>query len=91
MLEGPRREVTATFGRILRDPRHREVSLIWCGDTPERIFADSTMRDEPVLSWMWTPEELGMRGVASLPAGEVRQVFVRLAKQPHIGWAVATG
>jgi hypothetical protein len=38
---------------------------------------------------MWTREELRLRQVAALPAGEVRQVFVRLAKQPHLGWSAA--
>ena len=37
MLEGERAAVTATFGRILRDERHVEVTLIWYGDTPSRL------------------------------------------------------
>ncbi|WP_372624453.1 BLUF domain-containing protein [Falsiroseomonas sp.] len=89
MLEGPRDKVTATFGRILQDRRHVDVSLVWCGDTSMRIFADWTMRDDPVMCWMWTRAELRLRDVTALAAVELRQVFVRLAKQPQLGWSAA--
>jgi hypothetical protein len=61
------------------------ASPIRCGDASSRLFAGWTMRDDPVLAWMWTREELRLRQVAALPAGEVRQAFVRLARQTHLG------
>ena len=82
LLEGPRQKVTETFGRILRDDRHIEVSLLWCGDTPFRTFPAWTMRDDPVQSWMWNREEVReMIGGAS--CAEARQIFTRLAREPH--------
>lgn len=89
LLEGPREKVTATFGRILRDDRHVEVSLLWCGDAAARLFPDWTMRDDPVRSWMWDRQAVGAGAVAGATAEEARQVFLRLSEEPHQG-VVAT-
>jgi hypothetical protein len=83
MLEGPRTAVTRAFGRILRDDRHVEVVLLCCGDAAQRLFADWTMRDDPVQSWMWSREALAAGAIADASAEECRQVFVRLAREPH--------
>ena len=90
LLEGPRAAVTATFGRILRDDRHVEVSLLWCGDAAARLFPDWSMRDDPVQSWMWSREELRDGAIANATAEECRQVFVRLARQAPLTGRVAT-
>lgn len=82
MLEGPRGKVTATFGRILRDDRHVEVALLWCGDAPFRSFADWSMRDDPVRSWMWSRDEFAAGPAADLPADRAREIFARLAAEP---------
>jgi hypothetical protein len=40
------------------------------------------MRDDPVQSWMWNREEVReMVGGAS--CAEARQIFTRLAREPH--------
>jgi hypothetical protein len=83
LLEGPRDRVTATFGRILRDDRHVDVSLLWCGDAAVRMFPDWTMREDSVPSWMWSREALAAGAIARATAEEARQVFVRLARQPQ--------
>jgi hypothetical protein len=80
MLEGSREKVTATFGRILRDDRHIEVSLLWCGDAPARSFPEWTMRDDPVQSWMWNRDEV-REAVRSASAEDARQIFARLAQE----------
>jgi hypothetical protein len=90
LLEGPRAAVTATFGRILRDDRHVEVSLLWCGDAAERMFPDWSMRDDPVRSWMWSREELADGAIARATAEESRQVFVRIAREPPLAGRVGT-
>jgi hypothetical protein len=83
MLEGPRAKVTATFGRILRDDRHVEVSLLWCGDAEARLFPEWTMRDDPVRPWMWSREALRAGAAAAAPDEEARQVFARVAAEPR--------
>jgi hypothetical protein len=89
LLEGPRAKVTATFARILRDDRHAEVTLLCCGDTPFRLFGEWSMRDDPVESWMWSRDQLRERDIHAVPALEARQVFGRLAREPHRGWRAA--
>ena len=42
-LEGPETMVSATFERILRDPRHCDVRLIKMQPVPARLFAASWM------------------------------------------------
>ncbi|WP_237217417.1 BLUF domain-containing protein [Falsiroseomonas oryziterrae] len=82
LLEGPRAKVTATFARILRDDRHVEVALLWCGDAAARLFPDWSMRHDPVRSWMWSRAALAEGAVAGATAEECRQVFVRLSREP---------
>jgi hypothetical protein len=43
-LEGPASEVHATFARIERDQRHRDVRVLIGGETQERLFAQWSMR-----------------------------------------------
>lgn len=83
MLEGPRDKVTACFGRILRDDRHVDVSLLWCGDAAARLFPDWTMREDGVPSWLWSRAALAAGAVADATAEESRQVFVRLSREPQ--------
>ncbi|MGG5819299.1 BLUF domain-containing protein [Falsiroseomonas sp. HW251] len=83
MLEGPRDKVTSCFARILRDDRHVEVSLLWCGDAARRLFPDWAMREDAWPSWMWGAAALSDGAVANATAEESRQVFVRLSKEPQ--------
>ena len=43
VLEGGRDAVNATYSRIARDPRHRDVSLLHFEEATERRFAHWTM------------------------------------------------
>jgi hypothetical protein len=43
LLEGPESAVCATYGRIARDVRHRDASILLEGETAERDFVDWTM------------------------------------------------
>lgn len=79
MLEGPRDKVTATFGRILRDDRHLEVSLVWSGDAPARLFGEWDMLDDPARSWMWSREDVRAGAMVRASAAEARAVFQRVA------------
>jgi hypothetical protein len=42
-LEGAERDVSTTFERILRDQRHRDVSLVTMEAVAERRYVDSAM------------------------------------------------
>lgn len=44
VLEGPADDLTALFGRIMQDKRHRQVTLISFQPVVERCFEDWTMR-----------------------------------------------
>jgi Sensors of blue-light using FAD len=82
MLEGPRQALTDTFARILRDDRHVEVRLVHCADTPERLFPQWSMRDDPPQSWMWTQAEVREGAARLAPSIEALGVFRRLAALP---------
>lgn len=43
VLEGPRQDVERTFERIQRDERHGDVTVLECGPTEARGFADWSM------------------------------------------------
>lgn len=83
MLEGPRAAVTDTYARISRDARHTEVVVLWAGDATDRLFGDWEMRDDRAQSWMWTREEVSRGAVAEASAQEIRDVFVRLSREPY--------
>jgi hypothetical protein len=81
ILEGPRAAVTATFGRILRDDRHLDVALVYCADSPDRLFPKWDMRDDPPRTWMWTQAEVSAGAVRNASTAEIREIFVRLAAE----------
>jgi hypothetical protein len=43
VLEGPADRVQATYDRIARDPRHRQVMKLWSGPVATRAFDDWSM------------------------------------------------
>ncbi|WP_140633529.1 BLUF domain-containing protein [Methylibium rhizosphaerae] len=43
VLEGGRDAVNAKYGEIVRDARHKDVTLLWYGEIAERRFAGWTM------------------------------------------------
>jgi hypothetical protein len=83
LLEGPRAAVTATFSRILRDERHMDVALVWCGEVEQRLFPDWDMRDDPPRSWMWSRAEVGAGAARVATVDAVRAIFARLAAEPR--------
>jgi hypothetical protein len=58
ILEGPAQGVDAVFARIRRDHRHVQVTLRHEGEAAGRLFADWTMRDDPMPSWLWTRQDV---------------------------------
>lgn len=43
LLEGPEKAVCETYARIQLDPRHRDVTVLRQGETPERDYDDWSM------------------------------------------------
>jgi len=82
MLEGPRAKVTETFGRILADDRHVDVTLLHVGDTVDRLFQDWSMRDDPPQSWMWTQAEVREGAMQEATAAAAFSIFRRLSRLP---------
>lgn len=50
LLEGPIGELEALYARIEKDPRHRSVSIILCGEA-ERQFENWSMAFENLTNW----------------------------------------
>jgi hypothetical protein len=80
MLEGPRATATEAFGRILADDRHVNVTLLHMGDTPECLFPDWTMRDDPPQSWMRNQAEVREGTMQEASAAAAFSVFRRLTR-----------
>jgi hypothetical protein len=85
LLEGPRAAITELFGKIIRDDRHLEVALVWCGDIAARSFPDWDMRDDPVASWMWSQQAVRDGAARAADAETYRAIFTRLAVEPRAG------
>jgi hypothetical protein len=58
ILEGPAEAVDAVFASIRRDHRHVQVTLRHEAPVAGRLFADWTMRHEPVPAWLWSHEQV---------------------------------
>ena len=82
LLEGPRTVVNNTFARILADDRHVEVTLLYVGDTLERMFPDWSMRDDPPQSWMWNRAEVREGAMQEASSAAAFSVFRRLSCLP---------
>jgi Sensors of blue-light using FAD len=80
LLEGPAPAVEATFAKIRGDNRHLAVKPLAREITPDRMFPDWTMRDDPAQSWLWTEDQIaaGALDTASLVA--LRAVFERIER-----------
>jgi hypothetical protein len=82
LLEGPRQAVTDTFARILRDPRHSDVTLVTMQDADLRLFAAWSMKSCPLPTWLWSPEQVAAGAPRQASGEEMFAVFHRLAATP---------
>ena len=82
LLEGPEAAVEAAFGRIRRDNRHLEVRKLYSRPVSARIFANWSMRDDPVRSWMWSVAEVEAGALGRASAQDIQAVFTRLSVEP---------
>ena len=80
-LEGPANQIDQTFKNISQDDRHDQIKLIKSGTSHTRLFAAWAMRDDPIKSWMWTPEEVAAGALDSLSPQKGLDIFIRHASE----------
>lgn len=84
MLEGPRQAVSDTYARIVRDSRHDGILLVQMADAGGRLFPTWEMRDDPMPSWMWSPEDVIGGEHREATAQDVYDIFERIAAAPPL-------
>ena len=80
-LEGPPDQIDRTYKKIVQDDRHDQIKLIKSGTSDTRLFAAWAMRDDPIKSWMWTPDEVAAGALDNLSPQEGLDVFIRHAAE----------
>lgn len=80
MLEGEESVVRALFGRISRDPRHKDVYVLKEGTRPQRLFTSWSMGfvDMDKLPGMPTYKEFMHESLASLRFRDDGRLALRL-------------
>ena len=79
LLEGPQKEVEATYARIKRDDRHAEVVELVRRTVTTRIFADWAMLHDPEKSWVWSDAEISGDVLDRASEADIVHVFETLA------------
>lgn len=81
LIEGPDAAIQDTYRRITVDDRHVELSLLVSRTVSDRLFPKWAMRDDPVRSWMWSPQEISDGLFLQATSDDVIAIFERLAKE----------
>ena len=80
MLEGPEELVLKTFDKIQKDDRHINIEvLLQERNIAVRLFPGWAMRDDPVESWMWSPEEVANDAVKKSSKEKILSIFEKVA------------
>jgi hypothetical protein len=84
-LEGSREDVSATYNRIVRDPRHRDVVLMSCEEISVRQFPYWSMglhegMDVATRTYLLEAFSLRELDLSSLTADSLLQFLLRLVK-----------
>ena len=80
-LEGPIKELENTYNRIIKDKRHSNIVKLSENSTTRRLFASWAMRGDPLLTSMWTNEDV-KKGVAQkLSFDEAFKLFEKFARE----------
>ncbi len=85
VLEGPRDDVNATYHRIIRDERHRDVVLMSCEEIQNRLFAYWSMglhdgMDDATRTYLLEACSLRELDLNCLTADNMLQFLLRLAR-----------
>jgi hypothetical protein len=79
LLEGDEAQVETLFDRIAVDDRHLAVTRLSGEMVDARMFPDWAMRDDPVQSWIWTPEEVHAGALTAASQVQLRAIFRSIA------------
>lgn len=78
-LEGPAKEVSATYSRIARDDRHVNVMLHAKGPVDARLFGDWAMLHDPANSLIWDASQVADGALDTATPDQFIQVFTDIA------------
>ncbi|MEM9576487.1 MAG: BLUF domain-containing protein [Pseudomonadota bacterium] len=82
LLEGPAGRVDTLMDKIAEDDRHVDVQVLVRAPVEDRLFPGWSMKHDPAVTWLWTPEEIAEGALDKTTPEEVRSMFVRVASQP---------
>lgn len=78
-LEGPAKDVAATYSRIARDDRHMNVTLHSKGPIDARLFGDWAMLHDPANSLIWDAAAVDGGALDTATPDQFIQVFTDIA------------
>lgn len=80
-LEGPAHKIDFIYSKIKTDKRHTNVKLLGDARSKRRLFANWSMKDDPVKDWMWTQKEVVSGILEKLSSHDAMKIFVRHSKE----------
>ncbi len=81
LLEGPVGRVETLMDKICEDDRHVDVQVLVRSRIEDRLFPGWSMKHDPAVTWLWTPDEIADGALEKASTREVRSIFVRVANQ----------
>jgi len=79
LLEGPTDKVQAAYGRISRDDRHANLTVLSSAPVDARMFGDWDMLHDPAKSWLWSAADIKSGALDRATPQEVQSVFATLS------------
>lgn len=79
LLEGPTKQVEATFDRIAEDDRHLEVNVLVRTAIQDRLFEGWAMYHDTQQPDLWSVDEVHEGAPMRATARDVRRIFLTLA------------
>ncbi len=79
-LEGPTKELEFTYNKIFNDRRHSDIIKLSENSTERRLFASWAMRGDPLITSMWTNEDVKKGIVQKLSSSEALKLFKKFAR-----------
>jgi len=80
-LEGPPKELEFTYNKILIDERHTDIHKLSENSTKRRLFTNWAMRGDPLMTSMWTNEDIKAGKVKKLNSTEAFKLFEKFSRE----------